>query len=160
VPGARARSLPLLTLALVVALVGGCGGGKSSSSKTTKTTTTATGRTAPQNAGKGTKRPAKQRRLVPNRRRAAIERSVQSFVASVERSDSASVCRLLGRPRGTLEGCAASAGIDLRMFPSSNELSIARVTITGRRASARLSGGQTFTLRRAGRRWLISGLQQ
>ena len=149
-----------MTLALVAALVGGCGGGKGSSSKTKSTKTTVTGRTSPQTTGQGSKRPAKKRRLVPNRRRAMIERTVDRFVASVERSDATSVCRLLGRPPGTLEGCAAAAGIDLRMFPNSNELSIARVTIGRRRASARLSGGQTFTLRRAGGRWLISGLQQ
>jgi hypothetical protein len=154
--------IPRSALALIAAalLAAGCGGDKESSSKP-KAKTTASARTSPPKGGRAGAPPAKKRRrLVPNRRRAAIERTVERFVTSVERSDSASACTLLGRPPGTIEGCAAAAGIDLRMLPSSNELSITHVSLEGRRASAGLSGGQTFTLRRAGSRWLISGLSQ
>jgi hypothetical protein len=149
-----------LAVLLVAALVAGCGGDKESSS-TPKAKTTSSARTSPEKGGQKSKRPAEKKgRLVPNRKRAAIERTVDRFVASVERSDAAGACRLMGRPPGTIEGCAAAAGIDLRAFPSSNELSIAHVNLKGTHASARLSGGQTFTLRRVGGRWLISGLSQ
>ena len=159
--GNRRRGLALVAL-LLLAGSAGCGSGNDKSSAT-KTTTTGTTRSTPTPTTPAHPRttPArKKRRLVPNPRKAVIERTVERFVGSVERSDAAAVCRLLGRPRGTLEGCAAAAGIDLRMFPSSEELSISRTSIRGKRASAQLAGGQTFTLRRARRRWLISGLRQ
>ena len=88
-----------------------------------------------------------------------IERTVARFVGAVERSDARGVCELLGRSPGSVEGCARSAGFDLHALPSSDELSITRIRFRGARANAKLAGGQTFGLRRAGRRWLITGLR-
>jgi hypothetical protein len=157
--GSSRRGIALVAVLLLVGSAG-CGSGKDKSSAAKTTTATPTTRSTPTATARGKTTPARKRRLVPNPRKAVIERTVERFVGSVERSDAAAVCRLLGRPRGTLEGCAAAVGIDLRMFPSSEELSISRVSFHGKRASARLAGGQTFTLRRAARRWLISGLRQ
>jgi hypothetical protein len=159
VPRDRASLASFVALLLVAALVGGCGGGNGNTNETASgrtATATSTRPTVPKTSQTGRTTTA----LKPNPRRAVIERTVEKFVGSVERSDAAGACRLLGRPRGTLQGCAEAAGIDLHMFPSSDELSIDRIRFSGRsRASATLAGGQTFTLRRVGHRWLITGLR-
>jgi hypothetical protein len=156
----RPRALSPFAVALLAGALfaGGCGADDETAS-TPKATTTARTQTSPKSGPPGPRETAAKGRLVRNPKRAAIERTVEQFVGAVERSDAARVCRLLGRPRGTLEGCVDAAGIDLRMFPSSDELSIARITVKGSRARAGLAGGQTFTLRRVGRRWLITGLR-
>jgi hypothetical protein len=153
----RRRPQVLLLAALLLAAISGCGGGhaKPSSSGPAPSRTSA----IQTNVKPAKPKPGRGRRFVPNPRRAAVERTVTHFVQGVERSDSVRVCKLLGRPAGTLEGCARAAGIDLHSVPSSAELSVARISFRGSRATAILSGGQTFALRRAGRRWLISGLR-
>jgi hypothetical protein len=150
--------LPAALTAGVLAIAG-CGGDgdKTSSKPATTGTATATGPSATRPPGKRTT-PTTER-LTPNPKRAGVERTIARFVEGLERSDAASVCRLLGRPPGTLERCAEAAGVDLHAVPSSDELSVARISFRGSRASAKLAGGQTLTLRRAGRGWLITGLR-
>jgi hypothetical protein len=159
----RGRTALVATLLVAIAAgvgaalaVTGCGGGHKASSAP-PATTTASQHAAPTTPSGG-RTTSSGRRLKRNPKRAAIERTVASFVEGVERSDAAAVCRLLGRPPGSLEGCARSAGVDLHAVPSSDELSVERVRVAGTHASAGLAGGQTVTLRRAGRAWLVTGL--
>jgi hypothetical protein len=149
----------LLLAALAFAAMSGCGGDHESSSSSVRRPTSTSSPSATEKPLQKTTTSSAGRRLVRSPTRAAVERTVGRFVEGVELADARLVCRLLGRPTGTLEGCARSAGIDLHAVPSSAELSVARIAFRGSRASAKLSGGQIFALRRAGRRWLISGLR-
>ncbi|MFN2616299.1 MAG: hypothetical protein ABR581_04150 [Thermoleophilaceae bacterium] len=156
----RQRSTLIAAIAASLLALAGCGGGDkepSASSPTGTGTATGTGPTATKPSGTGTGTATEP--LKRNPRRAAIERTVAFFFASVERSDAATACRLLGHPPTSLEGCARAAGIDLTRVPSSDEESVQRVRMAGRRASVRLSSGQTVTLRRARGGWVITGLR-
>ena len=160
-PGARRQRSTLLAVAAAgVLAAAGCGGDDdkpAASTPTATTTATATGPTATRTSGKRTS--PEPRRLTPSPKRAAVERTATLFVEGVERSDAGRVCRLLGRPPGTLEGCARAAGVNLLSVPSSDELSVEQVRISGRRASAALGGGRTMTLRRARSAWIVTGLR-
>jgi hypothetical protein len=105
------------------------------------------------------------RRPPPARDFVAIQETVTLLVESAELGDAAGVCRALGRPaRGSgpeaAQRCADRAGIDLQALPSSDEFSFERIEASGNRGSARLSTGDTVSLRRSGGRWVVTGVSQ
>jgi hypothetical protein len=105
------------------------------------------------------------RRPPPARDFVAIQEAVTLLVESAELGDAAGVCRALGRPaRGSgpeaAQRCADRAGIDLQALPSSDEFSFERIEASGNRGSARLSTGDTVSLRRSGGRWVVTGVSQ
>jgi hypothetical protein len=88
----------------------------------------------------------------------AIEQTVTTFVESSEQGDSQQACsQVAGGAGKQLPGCATAVGIDLRQLPSSDELQIDNVSVSGDRAEAKLSNGSTFTLRQSGGKWKITG---
>jgi hypothetical protein len=123
--------------------------------ETTETTETEAERTAPPTATTTAPRPDPQAR--------GIERAVATLVESSEVGDGSSFCKVLGR-RGSgpeaVSTCARAAGIDLRTLPSSDELSVEAVRVSGGRATASLAGGAEVSLRRVGRRWRVTGVQR
>jgi hypothetical protein len=48
--------------------------------------------------------------------------------------------------------------VDLSLLPTSDELSVAAVRISGARARARLASGATIRLVRAAERWRVAGI--
>lgn len=105
------------------------------------------------------------RRPPPARDFAAIQSTIVLLVESAETRNAQGVCRALGQaPEGTgqdaAQACADRAGIDLEALPSSDELSFEQVDASGNRGRARLGSGDTITLRRAGGRWVVTGISQ
>jgi hypothetical protein len=105
------------------------------------------------------------RRPPPARDFAAIQSTIVLLVESAETRNAEGVCRALGQaPVGTSEDvaqeCADRAGVDLSALPSSDELSFEEVGASGNRGRARLGSGDTITLRRAGGRWVVTGISQ
>jgi hypothetical protein len=107
---------------------------------------------------------AKVHRL-PDRDAATIQRTVTRLVQANEQGDGATVCRLLGQaPAGAgidaLERCASSAGVDLSLLPTSDELSVGGIRVTGDRATASPSPGTKVSMRRSGRGWRVTGIRR
>jgi hypothetical protein len=105
------------------------------------------------------------RRPPPARDFAAIQATVVLLVESAETRDAEGVCRALGQaPEGTgqdaAQACADRAGIDLAALPSSDELSFEEIDASGNRGRARLASGDTVRLRRAGGRWVVTGISR
>ena len=95
----------------------------------------------------------------------AIQTAVTLLVESSELGEAAGVCRALGQAQSgsgpeAAQRCARRAGIDLQALPGSDELSFERIEASGNRGSARLSTGDTVSLRRTGRRWLVTGVSR
>ena len=103
------------------------------------------------------------RRPPPARDFAAIQTVVTLLVESAELGEAAGVCRALGQQPGgsgpeAAQRCADRAGIDLQALPGSDELSFEQVDASGNRGTARLSTGDTVSLRRTGGRWIVIGI--
>ena len=89
-----------------------------------------------------------------------VEQTVTTFVESAEQSDSQQACsQVAGGAGKQLEDCAAAAGINLRDLPSSDELQIDAVNVSGNHAKAKLSNGSSFSLKQSDGKWQISGFQ-
>jgi len=95
-----------------------------------------------------------------------IERAVTRLVEASERGDGETVCALLGRDPGGASGveaaqsCARAARVDLFSLPTSDELSFERVTASGDRGRALLTGGTEISLERTGGGWLVRTLHE
>jgi hypothetical protein len=100
----------------------------------------------------------------PARDFAEIQTAVTLLVESAEVGDAAGVCRALGQPPAgngpeAAQRCADRAGIDLQALPGSDELSFEEVNASGNRGTARLSRGDTVSLRRRGGRWVVTEIR-
>jgi hypothetical protein len=94
----------------------------------------------------------------PPRDSRQIEQTVTTFVESAEQSDSQRACSQVAGGEGKqLPGCAEAVGIDLRALPSSDELQVDAVRVSGSRADAKLSSGASFRLKQLGGKWKLSG---
>jgi hypothetical protein len=91
--------------------------------------------------------------------RQVVEEVVNELVAASEQGDGRRVCALTGQPPGSglpaFRRCAAAVGYRPATLPSSDEFSIERVRIRGRRATVAVVGGVRFTLERSGSRWIV-----
>jgi hypothetical protein len=110
-------------------------------------------------------RPSTPRRPSSTERAEGIQQTVSTLVGASERGDARATCRLLGQSAAgsglaALDRCARRAHVDLTVLPSSDELSIERVKASGKRGTARLAGHLTISLRRAGRRWRVTGVRR
>jgi len=89
-----------------------------------------------------------------------IEQTVTTFVEFAEQLDSRRACsQVLGGRGRQLPGCAEAVGIDLRQLPSSDELQVDEVKVSGHRAAARLSSGGSFRLKEVAGKWKLSGFR-
>jgi hypothetical protein len=91
-----------------------------------------------------------------------IEEAIVALVESSEAGDGPRLCDVLGVSPGgprSVQVCARAAGVDLSVLPTSDELSIERVDVSGRRAIATLVGGTRISLRQAGRQWKVARLK-
>lgn len=86
-----------------------------------------------------------------------IEQAVTTFVETAEQSDPAACDQVAGGAGMQLEQCAGKVGIDLRTLPSSDELDISSVHVSGKRATVKLSNGASFRLAKSAGRWKITG---
>ena len=80
-----------------------------------------------------------------------------------EQGDATTVCRLLGQPAtgtgiGALDRCASTAGVDLTLLPTSDELSVGGIRVAGDRATGSPAPGTKVSLRRSGRGWTVSDI--
>jgi hypothetical protein len=158
---------------VVLVLLAGCGGddGKAvrEDPKTVGTTTAekpekplpkSTGATTTPPRESTTQRTTPPEVLTSGPRR-EVARQVGELIQAVELGDGPSFCRALGRDPGGAQGvealraCGRQAGIDPFRLPTSDEFSVTSVRVEGSRATAKLGGGQTVVLRRAGKRWQI-----
>jgi phage repressor protein C with HTH and peptisase S24 domain len=144
-------------VALAILLTGGDDDEKAATTTpaaTTETVTTertATERTETDGAGQD---PAVERD------KGRIERTVTTFVEAAEQSDSTRACaQVAGGAGKQVEDCAAAVGINLRQLPSSDELEVSSVTVTGDSGVAKLSNGSSFTVERSGGKWQITGFK-
>ena len=144
-------------MVLAILLTGGDDGDKSAAtSPTTATGPPTTEDTATAKTETGT--PAKHQAAQNDKRQ--VEQAVTTFVESAEQSDSARACaQVAGGAGKQVEECAAAAGINLRQLPSSDELEVASVKVSGDAATARLSNGASFSLGRSAGRWQITGFK-
>jgi hypothetical protein len=109
--------------------------------------------------------PARHRPRPSNKDAATIQRVVTELVQANERGDGATVCRLLGKPAAgsgisAADSCARSAGVDLSLLPTSDELSVGGIRVAGDRAKASPAPGTTISLRRSGRTWTVTGIRR
>jgi hypothetical protein len=96
----------------------------------------------------------------PPRDSRQIEQTVTTFVESAEQADSQRACSQVAGGQGKqLPGCAEAVGIDLRGLPSSDELQVDQVKVSGGRADATLSSGASFRLKQIGGTWKLSGFR-
>ena len=157
------RSL-LIVLVLVIA---GCGGDDDKAVREAPKTvgTTTAERPPPEPTQTAPRETEKQRTTPPevltNGPRRDVARTLGELVQAVELGDGPAFCRVLGRNPGgasgveALRACGRQAGIDPFGLPTSDEFSVTSVKVKGSRATAKLGGGQTVRLRRAGKRWQI-----
>jgi hypothetical protein len=108
-------------------------------------------------------RPTAKRPRPSNRDAATVQRVLTRLVQANEQGDGATVCQLLGKPAaGTgidaADRCASSAGVDLALLPTSDELSVSGIHVKGDRATGSPSPGTTVSLRRSGRAWTVTGI--
>ncbi len=156
----------LIVLMLVLA---GCGGDDDKAVREDpKTVGTTTAEKPPPESTATTTAPRETTRqkttppeVLTNGPRREIARTVGELIQAVELGDGPSFCRVLGRDPGgaqgveALQACGRQAGIDPFRLPTSDEFSVTSVKVEGSRATAKLGGGQTVVLRRAGKRWQI-----
>ncbi len=157
-------------LIALVLFVAGCGGDDEKAVREDpKTVGTTTAEKPPPESTRATSAPrettAQQRTTPPevltNGPRRDVARKVGELIQSVELGDGPAFCRVLGRDPGGAQGvaalraCGRQAGIDPFRLPTSDEFSVTSVKVEGSRATAKLGGGQTVVLRRAGKRWQI-----
>jgi hypothetical protein len=142
---------------LVILLAGGDDGDKTAAtSPTTATETVTTDDTVTTPTDTGT--PAENQAAQRDKRQ--VEQTVTTFVESAEQSDSARACaQVAGGAGKQIEDCAAAAGINLRQLPSSDELEVSSVKVSGDRATAKLSNGSSFSLGRSAGSWQITGFK-
>lgn len=89
-----------------------------------------------------------------------VQQTVTTFVESSEQRDSQRACSLVvGAGGQQVEDCASAAGINLQELPSSDELDVSDVSVSGDRATAKLSNGASFSLKQSGGKWKISGFR-
>jgi hypothetical protein len=108
-------------------------------------------------------RPEAKRPRPSNRDAATIQRTLTRLVQANEQGDAATVCRLLGEPAsgtgiGALDRCAARAGVDLSLLPTSDELSVGGIRVVGERATGSPAPGTKVSLRRSGQGWTVTGI--
>lgn len=143
---------------LAILLTGGDDGDeKSASSPATATETTATTeteKTATERTETDSGPSAREQRDT-----AMVESTVTSFVEAAETSDPAACDQVAGGAGKGLEQCAEAVGIDLRRLPSSDELDLSSVKVSGTQAEAKLSNGSSFSLRQSGGKWQITGFE-
>ena len=156
----------LIVLVLVLA---GCGGDDDKAVREDpKTVGTTTAEKPPPESTATTTAPRETTRqkttppeVLTNGPRRDVARKVGELIQAVELGDGPSFCRALGRDPGGAQGvealraCGRQAGIDPFRLPTSDEFSVTSVNVEGSRATAKLGGGQTVVLRRAGKRWQI-----
>ena len=155
----------------MVLVLAGCGGDDDKAVKDEPQTVGTTTTQQPTSEAKGTapeqttKQRTTQRTTPPsvltNGPRRDVARTLGELVQAVELGDGPTFCRILGRDPGGAQGvaalraCGRQAGIDPFGLPTSDEFSVTSVKVKGSRATAKLGGGQTVVLRRAGKRWQI-----
>ena len=110
-------------------------------------------------------RPTAKRPRPSNQDAATIQRTLTSLVQANERGDGVTVCRLLGQPAtgsgiDAVDRCASSAGVDLTLLPTSDELSVGGIHVTGDRATGSPAPGTKVSLRRSGRAWTVTGIRR
>jgi hypothetical protein len=150
-------ALALVALAVGLGLAFALAGGEDDEPpSTTGAPTVTTGKTSPRTETERENERDRRRRRTNVRE---VERVVSRLVEAVERSDAREACAVLAGAGSTLEECAAAADVDLLALPTSDELSIDRVTVRGRRATATLSGGAVLSLARIGGQWRVTGLR-
>jgi hypothetical protein len=156
-------------LIVVVLVLAGCGGDDDKAVREDPKTvgTTTAEKPAPESTGATTApRESTDQRTTPpevltSGPRRDVARSVGELIQAVELGDGQVFCRVLGRDPGGAQGvealraCGRQAGIDPFGLPTSDEFSVTSVKVEGSRATAKLGGGQTVLLRRAGKRWQI-----
>ena len=108
-------------------------------------------------------RPTAKRPRPSNRDASTIQRVITRLVQANEQGDGATVCQLLGKPAaGTgidaADRCASSAGVDLALLPTSDELSVGGIRVKGDRATGSPAPGTRASLRRSGRAWTVTAL--
>ena len=150
----------VLAAVAVLALAGGAGCDDESKPKTVVETNTGPSTTPTATVPTGTvEAPPPEVLAQPGQRQAA--RTVSSLVAAAESGDGNEFCSLVGLSPGDAEGleamksCARRAHIDPFTLPSSDELSVASVRLSGSRAVVRLDGGGTFVLISRGKRFVV-----
>jgi hypothetical protein len=160
---AIAAGVAALAIGFVLALIV-AGGEDDEPPGTTPTARTATTETVTETET-GPRRTETVRRPPAVRDFVAIQEAVTLLVESAELGDAEGACRALGQmPRGSgpeaSQRCADRAGIDLQALPGSDELSFEQVDASGNRGSARLSTGDTVSLRRRAGRWVVTGVSR
>jgi hypothetical protein len=165
----RIGKRPLAVGGALVAIAAGAGiavalsdGGDERSSATTGITAT-TERTAGTRPGQTTTPTAPKDGAGSNvlGREQEVQETVTLLVEASEQGDAETVCHLLGEPvlgrsgLRALQACAAAAGANLEVLPTSDELSIERVEVSGDRGRARLAGGTAVFLRRVDGTWRV-----
>jgi hypothetical protein len=156
---------PLLTALLACAglAAAGCGdddesaGTDTSKRPATSPPATTGERTTPPGTGTGGAITQK-----PDPKKASVSLAVTGLVVAVEQGDAARACRLMGQRAGGsgvawLKICGGRAGVDVDRLPSSDELSITSVKVSGRSAVVRLAAGSTMRLSRSGGDWQVVG---
>jgi hypothetical protein len=147
----------------------GCGGddtktGPSSDARTQSTgTQTAPPTTEPQATTK-----APPSALLRKRRRDRAERGIQTavntLVGAAEAGDGRRFCDVVGRQASgsglqALQTCARSAGIQPEQLPTSDELSIEKVRLSGDRATVTVTPSTRIVLRRRGDVWTVAAVK-
>ena len=162
---AAAAAAVVLALALVLLVAEGDEGvvrGPATtvgSSSAQETTTTDTGGSS-EPASPAAPREAPPEVLTDGPRR-DVARAISDLVQAVELGEGEAFCAAVGRRPGDAEGiealraCGRQARIDPFTLPTSDELTVREVEVKGASALARLGGGETVTLERAGGRWRV-----
>ena len=154
----------LLGIAFAALALNACGGDDSSEPKTIGQTTspeTATQTTTVPTGTANAPAPNPEVLSKPDQREAA--RTVTALVEATELGDGNSFCRLVGLSPGQAEGiealraCSRRAHIDSFSLPSSDELSVKSVTLSGQRAVVRLDSGGRFVLAPRGKGFVVRG---
>ena len=153
----------LVGLAVAGLVLAGCGGDDSSKPKTVgQTTTPAPATTSTATTPTGTAQgdvPDPEVLSKPDQRQAA--RTVSALVEATELGDGRTFCRLVGIPPSrsggvaALRACSRRSHIDSFSLPTSDELSVKSVSLSGKNATVRLDSGGQFELARRGRTFVV-----
>jgi len=165
-----------ILIALVLA-VAGCGGDDDSAVREDPKTVGTTTAEQPRPGSTGaTPQETTQQKTTPQRTtpqkttppevltsgpRREVARTIGTLIQAVELGDGKAFCTVVAADPGGAQGvealraCGRQAGIDPFRLPTSDEFSVRTVQVKGRRATAKLGGGQTVILRRRGKRWQI-----
>jgi hypothetical protein len=163
------RWLPIAAATLVVAGCGGDEDGKAVREDPRTLGTTTAERPPPESTETAPRETTRQRTTPPevltSGPRREVARTVGELVQAVELGDGKAFCRILGRDPGgaggveALRSCGRQAGVDPFRLPTSDEFSVSTVEVRGSRATAKLGGGETVILRRAGGGWQIASFR-